>query len=295
MDFLNILTTRLNDLLVAIIEHLPAMGMAALIVLLTFVFARVTDRILMRLLDRTDPRRSLRVFFRKLAGISTWTIGLLVAAVVAFPSVTPGKLLSALGLGSIAIGFAFKDIFENFIAGMLILLREPFRLGDHVICEGVAGTVQEITVRDTRIRRVNGEDVTLPNAMLFKHPVKVQTAQDLRRIDIVCGVAYHEDVDHCREVIEQAVKACDTVEEEKPVQVFALEFGASSIDFQIAWWTGSDPLSERRSRDQVIAAVKAALDEAGIEIPFPYRTLTFHEPLPMRTETDTRAHAEESG
>ena len=279
MNFVEILTERLRDLAVAAIEQLPAVSIAVTILILTWLAAAIVNRVLTRVLARTEPRESLRILLRKLASIGIWTAGMMIAIVVAFPSVTPGNLLSALGLGSIAIGFAFKDIFENFIAGMLILLREPFRIGDFVECEGHFGKVLDITVRDTRLRKVNGEAVTLPNAMLFKNPVEIQTSSDLRRIDIIGGVAYHEDVDDCRQIILDAVAACESVSDDRDVQVFAREFADSSINYEIAWWTQSDPLSERRSRDEVIAAVKRALDDAGVEIPFPYRTLTFSEPL----------------
>lgn len=279
MNIVQTLQNRLQELLTQVVEHLPALGITVTVVLLTWIVARLTDRFLHRILDRAEPRRSLRVFFRKITGIGIWTTGILVAAVVAFPSVTPGRLLSAMGLGSIALGFAFKDIFENFIAGMLVLLREPFRLGDYVECEGITGEVLEITVRDTRLLTVTGEQVILPNAMLFKNPVNVQTSAERRRIRAVCGVAYGEDADAARSVIERAVSACDSVERDKPVQVFINEFADSSVNFELAWWTGSDPLTERQSRDEVLSRVKRALDEAGIEIPFPYRTLTFPEPL----------------
>ncbi|MBT8061197.1 MAG: mechanosensitive ion channel family protein [Xanthomonadales bacterium] len=292
MEFIDILTERLNALLVSAVEHLPALGIAVTILVLTWVAAAVMARVLTRVLARTEPRESLRILLKKMANIGIWSAGLLIAVVVAFPSVTPGKLLSALGLGSIAIGFAFKDIFENFIAGMLILLREPFRIGDFVECEGIFGRVLDITVRDTRLRQVNGEAVTLPNAMLFKNPVQIQTHAELRRISIICGVAYHEDVDSCRAVIESAVTSCGSVSDDEPVQVFANEFADSSVNFEVAWWTESDPLSERRSRDEVISSVKSALDEEGIEIPFPYRTLTFNEPLSLhQAENNDQAEA----
>jgi small-conductance mechanosensitive channel len=80
-------------------------------------------------------------------------------------------------------------------------------------------------------------------------------------------------------VIRKAVTSVDTVHDDQPIQVFAQAFGASSIDFEVTWWTGSKPVDIRTSRDQVVAAVKRALDDAGIEIPFPYRTLTFKENL----------------
>ncbi len=207
-------------------------------------------------------------------------VGVLAAAAVLFPTITPGKLLTALGLGSVAIGFAFKDILENFFAGVLILLREPFGVGDHIASDDAEGAVEEITIRDTHIRQTDGQLVVVPNAALFQNPVTVRTDKEFRRTSITCGVAYGEDVDEARAVIEKAVRAVDLVRDDvRDVQVFAKAFGASSIDFEVAWWTGSKPIDIRASRDQVIAAVKRALDEADMEIPFPYRTLTFKEPL----------------
>lgn len=286
-QFIDVFTQRLDDIAQAAMDHAPALAMAGLILLFTWAVAWIAGRLIGRLFTRAGPRRSLQVFFRKLSLIAIWIVGILVAATVAFPSITPAKLLSALGLGSIAIGFAFKDIFENFIAGMLILLREPFRLGDFVSCEDIEGEVCEITVRDTRLRKVNGEMVTLPNGMLFKNAVRVQTSEDHRRIDAVCGVSYDADADQAADILRSTLESCDSVKnDDRPVQVFLQAFNASSIDFELAWWTGSDPLSERRSRDEVLRAVKAALDEAGIEIPYPQRTLHFSGPLGLAEGQD---------
>lgn len=271
--FMNVFGERLSSISTSAVENAPAMAMVLSILLLTWLLSWIVEKVMTRLLDRAGPRRSLQIFFRKMALIALWIIGVLVAATVAFPSITPAKLLSAVGLGSIAIGFAFKDIFENFMAGMLILLREPFRLGDHVSCEGIRGEVCEITVRDTRLRKVNGETVTLPNAMLFKNAVRVQTTNEVRRISAGCGVAYDSDVDQAAQTMAEAIESCDSVRSDQPVQVFLQAFGASSIDFELAWWTGSDPLSERRSRDEVLRSVFRALEAADIEIPFPQRTL----------------------
>ena len=121
----------------------------------------------------------------------------------------------------------------------------------------------------------------VPNAILFKNSTYVVTDRDERRTTIMCGVAYGEDVDEARDVIKQAVEDVEDVLSDKPVEIFAQSFGDSSIDFEVTWWTGSKPLDVRQSRDKVVAAVKRALDDAGIEIPFPYRTLTFSEPLPL--------------
>lgn len=284
MEPLNIILESLGKMGVSFLAHLPQIFFGFVLMLITWVVARIADITLQRIFPNFKVRTSLQELIRQLSYIVIWIVGILASAIVMFPSLTPGKVLTAIGLGSIAIGFAFKDIFENFIAGMLILLREPFQLKDFIECQEIEGFVEEITIRDTHIRKTDGQRVVVPNAKLFKNPVTVRTDLDKRRVTIMCGVAYGEDVAEARSVITDAVEGLDTVDQEKDVQVFAQAFGASSIDFEVTWWTGSKPVDVRRSRDKVVAAVKKALDEAGIEIPFPYRTLTFKEPLKTRME-----------
>ncbi len=279
MEPLNIMLDSLREMGRQALAHIPNLISGILVLLVTWLVTKGLDSLLERIFPRFEIRKSLAELFRKLAFIGVWLIGILIAAVILFPGLTLAKILAALGLGSIAIGFAFKDIFENFLAGILILFREPFKLDDFIECNDLEGFVEEITIRDTHIRQTDGQRVVIPNSLLFKTPVKVRTDQDLRRLTIMCGVAYGEDVDESRKVIKQALEGLETVDDEKDIQIFAQAFGASSIDFEITWWTGSRPVEIRQSRDKVVAAVKKALDDAGIEIPFPYRTLTFKEPL----------------
>ena len=282
MQPLEILLTQLRDIVAAGIALLPQAAISVLVILLTWGLAALTARLVGKSLSRSNLRPSLKRFIELITTLAVWIGGLLLAAVVAFPNMTPTRILAGLGIGTVAIGFAFKDIFENFLAGIIILLRREMRIGDHIECEGLNGKVESILVRETHIRQTDGQLVILPNSMLFKNPLTIRTDIAHRRQSIICGVAYHEDVDQSREVIKRAVLACETVlTQERPVQVFACEFADSSINFEVTWWTGSTPLEIRLSRDEVIAAIKRALDEAGIEIPFPYRTLTFGGPVPV--------------
>lgn len=274
-----LLLSRLSEMAEALVRLLPQLAVAMVVLLLTWVVAKLTHRIVVWLFGRASIRQSLIDLFVTLAGVFVWLIGLLVAITIVFPSVTPANLLAALGLGSIAIGLAFKDIFENFLAGMMILSRRPMRIGDFIECDGVEGTVERITMRDTYLRRTDQQLVMIPNSMIYKNPVYVRTDLNRRRFEIVCGVAYDVSIPEAREVIAGALQGLDHVEYDRPPEVFAREFASSSIDFTIRWWAGSRPVDLHRSRDQVVEAVKNALDEAGIEIPFPYRTLTFKEPL----------------
>lgn len=282
MNPFELIQDQLTSMAQSAIQHSPNIVAALVLVLATWLVAKLARRIATRILPDSEERQSLALAVRKLVTISVWVTGMAMSAIVLFPSVKPGSLIAGLGLGSVAIGFAFKDIFENFFAGMLNLFRQPFRIGDHIEVGDINGVVENITIRDTLVRQTDGQPVIIPNSMLFKNPVTVRTDKDTRRVTIMCGVAYGEDVDKARQIIVDAVETVDSVNKDKPVQVFASGFGASSIDFEVTWWTGSRPLDIRESRDEVIATVKRALDVNGIEIPFPYQTLTFHEPLPVR-------------
>jgi len=269
------------------LAHLPLLVIGLIVLIITWIVASVVKVALRKILQRTGMNASLKELARQMISLVVWVLGLMLVGIIVFPGLTPAKALAALGLGSVAIGFAFKDIFENFFAGILILWRFPFDPGDFIECNEIAGRVEEITIRMTMIRQVDGELVVVPNSVLFKNPVNVLTDQGRRRVTVICGVAYDEDVDESRAVIRKAVEACESVGKgpdlgQDAVQIFAQEFASSSINFEVTWWTGATPMEIRRSRDEVIAAVKRALDDADIEIPFPYRTLTFKESLAMR-------------
>lgn len=277
---LNILLQKLRDVANELVALSPNIVAAVALIILTWLIARGLRMGMRRTLSRARKMRpALKDALIALASTAVWITGLLLAVTVALPGLTPAKLVAALGIGSLAVGLAFKDIFENYLAGLLILLRKPMRIGDFVECEDIEGWVESIRFRDSYIRRTDGVLVMVPNAFIYKNPVRVMTDLDLRRARIEVGIAYGESVSEGRAVIEKAMEDLKTVNYERPVQVFAKGFGSSSIDFEVVWWTGSKPVDIRRSRDEVVDSIKTALDDAGIEIPFPYRTLTFKEPL----------------
>lgn len=281
MNVFNILANRLQQMLTEFIRVLPQLAIAVVVLSLTWLVAKFARRITERLLRRTEVRGTLVNLFETITGVVIWVIGLMIASSIVLPGVTPANLLAVVGLGSVAVGFAFKDIFENFLAGILIMLRRKMRIGDMIECQDVAGKVEHITLRDTYLRHLSNELVLVPNAYLFKNPVKIVTDAPTRRHEVIVGVAYDVDLDAASSVIETAVKGAAGVDSSQRIDVFAKEFGDSSINFLVRWWAGSKPYDAHRSRDAVVRAVKRALDDAGMEIPFPYRTLTFKEPLPI--------------
>lgn len=270
-----------SDIARDFVNHLPFLFGGILALLLTWAIAFLLRVVGTRLLSGWNKRESVKELLIRLLTIIVWVIGLLLSATILFPGLTPAKALGGLGLVSIAVGLAFKDIFENFFAGILILWRFPFERGDFIECEGLVGKVEKVLLRMSYIRETNGKLTVVPNSFLFKNPVTILTSEPSRRVTIITGVAYDVDVSEAVEVISKAIEQCQTPTPDKPVEVFPSAFGSSSIDIELAWWTKSTPLGVRQSRAEVVTAVKKALDDHGIEIPFPYRTLTFKEPVPI--------------
>ena len=286
LNTLEILIAQLRTMWEGIISLLPSLVIAILFLFFTWIVARFATKIADRLTSRTAMRPSLRELVETLIRIAIWTVGLLIALTILLPDLTPGSLIAGLGVGTVAIGFAFQDIFENFLAGILIMIREKMRIGDYISCEGIEGKVEQIMLRETHIRKLSNELTIVPNSVLFKNPVEILTDQDQRRHEIVVGVSYDTDLEQARGVIREAVESSDATDDGKPIDVFACEFNSSSVDFKLRWWSGSAQRNMHESRDLVIRSVKRALDEAGIEIPFPYVTHTFKEAVPMASQQE---------
>ena len=278
---LTTLMDQINSMGTQFVRTLPSLAIALVIIIITAIIARFTVKITDSLTGKTDLRPSLRNLIETLVKLGTWILGLMIAAIVVFPGLTAGSLIAGLGIGAVAIGFAFQDIFENFLAGVLIMVREKMRIGDVIDCEGIVGKVEHITLRETHIRKLSGEVTVVPNSILFKNPVEILTDKEQRRHDVVIGVSYDTDLDEAAEVIRKSISDIEEIDTEKGIDIFAHNFNSSSVDFLVRWWSGSTPRSGWESKDKVVRAIKRGLDDAGIEIPFPYITHTFKEKVPM--------------
>lgn len=203
--------------------------------------------------------------------------GLFVAIVVIFPGVSPGDLFAGLGIGSVALGFAFKDVLQNLFAGFLILLYRPFHLGDQIKINDFEGTVEEINVRATKIKTYDGERVVIPNNDLYMDAVLVRTAFPSRRTKIVVGIGYDDDLEKARRIMMDVMKNTEGVLDNPAPDVNAYELADSSVNMRLLYWTDPVQSSVRKTADRVISGVKKALDNAGIEIPFPQRVITMYD------------------
>jgi len=268
------------------VQTLPALLLAVIILLLTGYGASAIRRMTAAASKRTIRSESLRSLFVQTSYVATWTVGLLTASVTAFPDLSLGDIIGLLGLGSVAIGFAFQDIFKNFLAGVLLLLREPFRLHDQIIVNDFEGTVEEIDIRVTKIRTYQGERVLIPNAIVFTNAVQVLTALPHRRTDLAVGVDYNTSLPEVIALLLKTLAGVEGVFDNPEPEIDVVSFGESSIDLMVRYWTLPQKKHVRRAQTRVMIAIKQAFDQADISIPYPIRSLylfdqqRFHEHVP---------------
>lgn len=191
--------------------------------------------------------------------------------------VAVGPVLGALGIAGIALAFAFQDILENFVAGILLQLKRPFTYGDQVSINDYEGTVQTVDSRLVTIRTPDGETVMIPSATVIKADINNYTQFGRRRTTVPVGVAYGTDLELAQQVLTDAVSNASGVLDAPVPEVLFEAFGASSIDFVVRFWHDPGIASEWETRSSVGMSIDRALDAADITIPFPQRTLWMAE------------------
>lgn len=275
MDFVKTIEASLEELLGSSIKVLPALLAALVILMLTRYAAGFARKLVIQVSHKTLRSRSLQMLVAKTSYVTAWIVGILAACVVAFPGLELGDLIATLGLSSVAIGFAFQDIFKNFLAGILLLVQEPFRLDDQIVVGDYEGTVERIDIRTTKLRTYTGERVLLPNSTVFTSAVLVRTAFNSRRSDLAVGVDYNTSLPEAKEILQGAIARVQGVLTHPEPEIDLVSFGDSSIDFIIRYWTTPGMKEVRQAQTRAIIAVKQALDNAGIGIPYPIRTLYY--------------------
>ncbi|MBD2346483.1 mechanosensitive ion channel family protein [Anabaena subtropica] len=266
----------------------------ALIVFIFFLFIASRIKALVKRLTRHRRyARNLGLVLGRLAQGVTILIGLFIALSIVIPTFRAGDLVQLLGISGVAIGFAFRDILQNFLAGILILLTEPFQIDDQIVFKGFEGTVENIETRATTIRTYDGRRIVIPNSELFTNSVTVNTAFDNRRLEYDVGIGYGDDIDQAKQLMLDAVHSIDEVLKDPAPDVLAMELAGSTVNIRVRWWIKpprrADDLS---SRDKVISAIKKTLVANGIDLPFPTQQILFHD---QTEETDGNRSRQREG
>jgi small-conductance mechanosensitive channel len=235
------------------------------------IIGRVAQSLVKRLLAKSPADSFLGDLIGRIVNYVIVAFGLIYSLETL--GVTIGPILGALGIVGIALAFAFQDILENFVAGIIIQIQRPFTSGDEIVTADHQGTIVAVDARTITIRTPDGEIVHIPSAEVIKNPIVNLTQHGSRRTTVDVGVAYGTDLDRAADVAERATRQVEDVLASPPPEVLVRGFGTSSIDLAVRFWHQPSIASRWQTRDRVVRAVARSFTDNGITIPFPQRVL----------------------
>lgn len=267
--------TKVTGWIETAIAMLPNMVVAILVVILFVIIAKIVRSVMGKVLGRVVPNPQVARLLQTMVYVAVVAIGIFTALSVLQLDDAVTSLLAGVGILGLALGFAFQDIAANFVSGILLAVRREFKEGDVIDSGGVLGVVQEVNLRATIVRQFDGQITYVPNKDVFGNTVTNLYGSGERRVEVACGVSYGDDLENASRVAVEAMMSVPGRDESRDPDVFYTGFGGSSIDFVVQFWiknTGDHGAFVRAHSDAIIA-LKAAFDKAGVEIPFPIRTL----------------------
>ena len=244
--------------------------LSALVILAAGLWlSRKVSKALERALLRANVDPMLGSFLRNIA----YFAGVIVVAVAALTQigVPPASLLAVLGAAGLAIGLALKDSLSNFASGVMLILLRPFRAGDYVQIAGLEGEIEQVRVFQTRMRTIDHRIIVLPNSQITTAPIINFTALPRRRVDLIVGVGYDDDLALARETLLAAARDNPRVLDDPAPDVLVSALAESSVNLVLRAWVATPDVLTAKS--ELLEAIHAGLRNRGLSIPYPQRDL----------------------
>lgn len=273
-----------------IVDLIAENGLSFLIKLLLFaviIFAfRKLAQVVETLVGRglSSSRFRLSQLLKRMAASMARNLIMVLGILIALSQlgISLGPLLAGLGIAGFVIGFALQDSLSNFASGMMILIYRPFDVGDTVEVGGVFGTVNQMSLVNTTVLTFDNQTVVLPNNLIWGGVIKNVTEQTQRRVDLMFGISYGDDIPNAERVLQEIVDAHDKVLDDPAPTIKLHELGESSVNFIVRPWVRSDDYWDVYW--DITRAVKMRFDEEGISIPFPQRDVHLYSQTPATSE-----------
>lgn len=272
----NRLTVGWNEISGLGISLDPSAFFAAIIILgIAWGLNKISNKAVKRAIERRSGDRHAAFTAKKATSYAIYTIaGFAILGVFGVPLSALSTFLGLIGLG---ISFALRDTIANFIAGMMIMINQPFKVGDQIETQGEEGTVKDIRIRATDIRTYDGRKVIIPNSQLYNGVVVNNTYYDERRFEVIVGIGYEDDVQTAKDLAEETLEEVETIEENPAPQVLVNELGGSSVNLKLRGWTKPSKANMIATTSEVTQEIKEKYDAEGIDIPYPIRTVYLNE------------------
>ncbi len=273
---LEVVITKFESWYQGLIELLPNIVIALLLLIIIWLLARLTRKLFYKVIVRAAADPSVQDILSQIIYYVVWSVGFFIILEILHLDKAVTSLLAGVGVLGIALGFAFQNIAANFVSGIILTFRKPIRAGDIIEIQGVYGKYIRSNFRITVIETFQGQEVYLPNKDVLQTKIINYTILGHRRIDLFMGVSYGDELEKVKKVTLDAVAAVEGVRVDKGIIFDYNEFDDFSINFYVRYWIDfPGHISIFDIRSNVINAIKKAYDQNGITIPFPIRTLDF--------------------
>jgi len=252
-------------------------GIVAFKALAIFVIGRFVAKLLTNVADRVMKRGKLDDMLRKFLRNMLYAVLLVFVVVAAIGAlgVQTASLIAVIGAAGLAVGLALQGSLANFAAGVLMIIFRPYKLGDLVQLAGTEGLVEEVEIFTTVLRTPDKTKIIIPNGQVMGDQIINYTDAKKRRVNLVIGIGYGDDIDKAREVLLRAMKASPYVLDDPAPSVSVAELGDSSVNLAVRPWVES--VTYNRASREITERIKKALDQGGISIPFPQRDVHVFE------------------
>jgi small conductance mechanosensitive channel len=288
---------ELRSLGEGLVRGLPVIVVALIVLLFAWLCARLARGLLRRLLRRRVSSPLLLEAGARAGGILVFLLGLYLVLRISGLSRLAVTVIGGTGLIGLVLGIAFRDITENFLASLFLSLQQPFREGDLVELAGITGYVQRLTSRTTVLLTLQGNQVQVPNATVFKSVIRNFTSNPNRREDFSVGIGYQDAIPHAQEVALEVLANHPAVLKDPEPWVLVDNLGASTVNLRVYFWLDGSQHSSLKVRSSVIRLVKRAFQDAEISLPDEAREMIFPEGVPVRmldSESSRRSRQTES-
>jgi small conductance mechanosensitive channel len=251
--------------------------LTGLVILVIGVFViRWIHKTLGKVLNKFNVQTILVEFIQQVARVLLYV--LLVILVLSQLGFDTTSLVAVLAAGSLAVGLALKDSLQNFAAGVMLIVLQPFKEGDFVEVGGQMGVVEKVMLFSTLLRTTDNREITMPNGQIYADALVNYSARDTRRLDLIFGIGYDSDLRKAKQILKDLVAADSRILPEPESLVVVSELADSSVNFTVRAWVNTDEYWDIRF--DLIEKVKLAFDDGGIEIPFPQMALHIQNPSP---------------
>lgn len=270
------LVEKLAGWLNLLILQLPNLIIALVVGGIAYAFSKYIKKITAKATRKFTSNKTVVNLIANLSTVVFGIIALFLILGILNLGETINKLLATAGVIGLAVGLALQDPMNNLFSGVFMSVRKLYKIGDLVETNGYFGKILNIDLRATIIMLPTGQEVVIPNKDVIQNPLTNYSVAPHRRVDLICGVSYGEDLDHVEETAVSAVKKLNTLISHKPIDFMYTEFGDSSINFKVRFWI--EATSQRNyliNKSNAIKNIKSAFDREDILIPFPITTLDF--------------------